>query len=117
MSELKRINVGARLSDAVIHNGIVYVAGQLADDTTQDAQGQTAQVLATIDALLAQAGSDKTRILSVQIFLPDMADFAAMNRAWEAWVPAGQTPARATIEAKLADPKFKVEIMLMAAVG
>jgi len=116
MSDLKRINVGARLSDAVIHNGIVYVAGQLADDTTQDAQGQTAQVLATIDALLAQAGSDKTRILSAQIFLPDMADFAAMNRAWEAWVPAGQTPARATIEAKLADPKFKVEIMLMAAV-
>jgi len=117
MSELKRINVGARLSDAVIHNGIVYVAGQLAEDTTQDAEGQTAQVLATIDALLAQAGSDKTRILSVQIFLPDMADFAAMNRAWEAWVPAGQTPARATIEAKLAAPQFKVEIMLMAAVG
>jgi len=116
MSELKRINVGARLSDAVIHNGIVYVAGQLAEDTTQDAEGQTAQVLATIDALLAQAGSDKTRILSAQIFLPDMMDFAAMNRAWEAWVPAGQTPARATIEAKLADPKFKVEIMLMAAV-
>jgi len=117
MSELKRINVGARLSDAVIHNGIVYVAGQLAEDTTQDAEGQTAQVLATIDKLLAQAGSDKTRILSAQIFLPDMMDFAAMNRAWEAWVPAGQTPARATIEAKLADPKFKVEIMLMAAVG
>jgi len=117
MSELKRINVGARLSDAVIHNGIVYVAGQLAEDTTQDAEGQTAQVLATIDALLAQAGSDKTRILSAQIFLPDMADFAAMNRAWEAWVPAGQTPARATIEAKLAAPQFKVEIMLMAAVG
>jgi len=116
MSDLKRINVGARLSDAVIHNGIVYVAGQLADDTTQDAQGQTTQVLATIDTLLAQAGSDKTRILSAQIFLPDMADFAAMNRAWEAWVPAGQTPARATIEAKLASPEFKVEIMLMAAV-
>jgi len=116
MSELKRINVGARLSDAVIHNGVVYVAGQLADDTTQDAQGQTEQVLATIDKLLAQAGSDKTRILSVQIFLPDMADFAAMNRAWEAWVPAGQTPARATVEAKLAAPQFKVEIMLMAAV-
>jgi len=116
MSELKRINVGARLSDAVIHNGVVYVAGQLADDTTQDAQGQTEQVLATIDKLLAQAGSDKTRILSAQIFLPDMADFAAMNRAWEAWVPAGQTPARATVEAKLAAPQFKVEIMLMAAV-
>jgi len=116
MSDLQRINVGARLSDAVIHNGVVYLAGQLAEDTTQDAQGQTAQVLATIDQLLAQAGSDKTRILSAQIFLPDMSDFAAMNRAWEAWVPAGKTPARATVEAKLAAPQFKVEIMLTAAV-
>lgn len=115
MSELKRVNVGKRLSDAVIHNGVVYLAGQVADDTNLDVEGQTAQVLAAIDRILAEAGSDKTRILSVQIFLPNMVEFAGMNRAWDAWVPQGQTPARATIEARLADPGYKVEILVIAA--
>lgn len=116
MNEIKRINVGKRLSDVVVHNGIAYLAGQTPNDTSLDVEGQTKDVLDTIDALLAQVGSDKTRILSVQIYLPNMADFAGMNRAWEAWVPEGQTPARATLEARLANPNFKVEIMLTAAI-
>ncbi len=115
MSDLKRLNAGPRMSEAVIHNGVAYLAGQVPDDTSLDAEGQTARVLAIIDGILAEAGSDKTRILSAQVFLPDMADFAAMNRAWEAWVVPGQTPARATVEAKLAKPEYKVEIMVVAA--
>lgn len=116
MSELKRVGVGARMSEAVVHNGVAYLAGQVPGDTSQDAEGQTEQVLAIIDRILAEAGSDKTRILSAQVFLPDIADFAAMNRAWDAWVPQGHTPARATIEARLAKPEYKVEIMVIAAV-
>ena len=116
MSELKRINVGKRLSDVVVHNKVAYFAGQVPNDTTLDAEGQTADVLKTIDELLAEVGSDKTRLLSVQIFLPNMSEFAGMNRAWDAWIPEGKTPARATIEARLANPDYKVEIMLTAAV-
>ncbi|MFC3338301.1 RidA family protein [Paracandidimonas soli] len=116
MSELKRINVGKRLSDVVVHNGVAYFAGQVPNDTTLDVEGQTKDVLNTIDELLAELGSDKTRILSVQIFMPNIAEFAGMNRAWDAWVPEGRTPARATIEARLANPDYKVEIMLTAAV-
>src|SRR5881392_3007338 len=98
---IKRIQVGKRLSGAVVHNGIVYVAGQVPDESAgSDAGKQTESVLAKIDQLLAESGSDKSRILSAQIFLPDMSDFAAMNAAWERWVVPGQTPARATIEAK-----------------
>jgi enamine deaminase RidA (YjgF/YER057c/UK114 family) len=104
------------MSEASVHNGIVYLAGQVADDASADAAGQTRQVLAAIDALLAQAGSDKTRILRAQIFLADIADFAAMNSAWDEWVPAGNAPSRATVEAKLADPAWKVEIVVTAAV-
>jgi enamine deaminase RidA (YjgF/YER057c/UK114 family) len=107
--------VGKRLSEIVVHNGTVYLAGEVPDDTSKDVTGQTREVLAKIDRLLAQVGSDKTRILSAQIFLADMADFAGMNAAWEAWVVAGQTPARATIEAKLANPAYRVEIMCVAA--
>jgi enamine deaminase RidA (YjgF/YER057c/UK114 family) len=112
---IQRHNVGKRLSEIVVHNGVAYLAGEVPDDTTKDVTGQTAEVLAKIDKLLAQVGSDKTKILSAQIFLPDMKDFAGMNAAWEAWIPAGQTPARATIEAKLANPALKVEIMCIAA--
>ena len=113
---IKRIQVGKRLSGAVVHNGVVYVAGQVPDDSAgPDVGKQTESVLAKIDQLLAEAGSDKTRILSAQIFLPDMKDFAAMNAAWEKWIPQGQAPARATIEAKLANPAYKVEIMCIAA--
>jgi enamine deaminase RidA (YjgF/YER057c/UK114 family) len=112
---IQRFHVGKRLSDMVVHNGTVYLAGQVADDTSKDVAGQTGEVLAAIDKLLAEAGSDKTKILSAQIFLPDMADFAAMNAVWERWVPQGHTPARATVEAALANPGYKVEIMAIAA--
>ncbi|MCB5362456.1 RidA family protein [Pusillimonas sp. CC-YST705] len=117
MSELKRVGVGARMSEAVVHNGVAYLAGQVTDDTSLDVEGQTARVLAIIDRILADVGSDKTRILSAQVFLPEIADFAAMNRAWDAWVPQGQTPARATIEARLAAPEYKVEILVLAALN
>jgi enamine deaminase RidA (YjgF/YER057c/UK114 family) len=112
---VQRHNVGKRLSEIVIHNGTIYLAGEVPEDTAKDITGQTEEVLAKIDKLLALAGSDKTKILSAQIFLPDMKDFAGMNVAWEKWVVAGHTPARATIEAKLANPAFKVEIMCIAA--
>ena len=112
---IQRHNVGKRLSEIVVHNGVAYLAGEVPDDTTKDITAQTAQVLAKIDRLLAQVGSDKTKILSAQIFLADMADFAGMNAAWEKWVVAGQTPARATIEAQLANAAYKVEIMCIAA--
>ncbi len=103
------------MSDAVIHGATVYLAGQVADDPSADVKGQTQQVLDAIDRLLAQARSDKTKILQAQIFLANIADFAAMNQVWDAWVPEGHTPARATVEAKLATPKYLVEIKVIAA--
>jgi enamine deaminase RidA (YjgF/YER057c/UK114 family) len=112
---IQRMNVGKRLSEIVVHGNTVYLAGEVPDDGTLDITGQTEQVLAKIEKLLKQVGSDKTKLLSAQIFLPDMKDFAAMNAVWEKWVVAGQTPARATIEAKLANPAYKVEIMCVAA--
>jgi enamine deaminase RidA (YjgF/YER057c/UK114 family) len=112
---IKRLNVGKRLSEIVVHGNTVYLAGEVPDDGTLDITGQTQQVLGKIDKLLAQVGSDKSKLLSAQIFLPDMKDFAAMNAVWEKWVVAGQTPARATVEAKLANPAYKVEIMCVAA--
>ena len=116
MADIKRLHVEARFSDAAIHAGTVYLAGQVPDDATQDIVGQTRQVLATIDRLLAEAGSDKTRILRAQVFLADIADFDGMNAAWDAWVAEGNAPARATIEARLANPNIKVEIVVTAAV-
>lgn len=118
MSEsIQRFHVGKRLSDMVVHRGAgtVYLAGQVADDPKADLATQTRQVLASVDRLLAEAGTDKTKLLSATIFLPSMADFAAMNAVWEAWVPQGHTPARATVEAKLANPDYKVEIQAIAA--
>lgn len=112
---IQRIDPGPRMSEASIHGGIVYLAGQVPEDTAADAKGQTRQVLAAIDALLAQAGSDKSKILRAQIFLADISDFAAMNSAWEEWVDTFSPPARATIEARLANPAWKVEIMVTAA--
>jgi len=112
---IQRINVGKRLSEAVVHGNTVYLAGEVPDDGTKDIGGQTEEVLAKIEKMLKQVGSDKAKILSAQIFLPDMKDFAAMNAVWEKWVVAGQTPARATIEARLANPAYKVEIMCIAA--
>jgi enamine deaminase RidA (YjgF/YER057c/UK114 family) len=103
------------MSEMAVHGGVVYLAGQIADDGSQDIAGQTAQVLAAIDALLARAGSDKSRILRAQIFIADLAEFAAMNAVWEAWVVPGHTPPRATVEAKLARPEWKIEIVVTAA--
>ncbi len=112
---IKRFHGGPRMSQAVVCGGMVFLAGQVAEDTGQDVSGQTRQVLAAIDRLLAEAGSDKSRLLTAQIFLADMADFAAMNRIWEAWVVPGQTPARATVQAAMAAPNYKVEIVVTAA--
>lgn len=113
---VQRIDVGARLSEAAIHNGTVYLAGQIPEDSTQDIAGQTRQVLAAIDALLAKAGTDKSRLLMVQIFLADLKDFAGMNEVWDAWVVPGHTPPRATVQAHLAKPEWKLEIVVTAAV-
>jgi enamine deaminase RidA (YjgF/YER057c/UK114 family) len=113
--EIKRLHVGKRLSEVTIHNGTVYLAGQIASDNKQDIVGQTREVLGHIDRLLAEAGSDKTRILSTQIFITDMANFPAMNTVWDTWVVPGATPPRATVEAKLADPACLVEIVVVAA--
>ena len=113
---VKRIEVGARMSEAAVHAGTVHLAGQVAEDASQDIQGQTRQVLTRIDALLAAAGSDKTRILMTQIFLPDLADFDGMNSVWDAWVTPGHTPPRATVQARLAKPQWKIEVVITAAV-
>lgn len=112
---IQRFDVGARLSEMAIHNGTVYLAGQVPEDPTLDIEGQTRQVLAAIDALLARAGTDKTKLLMVQIFLVDLADFAGMNRVWDAWVPAGHAPPRATVQAALATPGWKIEVVATAA--
>ncbi len=116
MTDIQRFDVGPRISEMAVHNGVAYLAGQVAADATLDAKGQTADVLAQIDALLARAGTDKSRILMAQIFIADLADFPAMNAAWDAWVAPGNTPPRATVEAKLAKPEWKVEIVVKAAV-
>jgi enamine deaminase RidA (YjgF/YER057c/UK114 family) len=116
MSNLTRVNVGKRLSDMAVYNGVAYLAGQVADDSSQDITGQTRQILATIDKLLAAAGTDKTRLLMVQIMVANMKEFDGMNKAWDEWVPAGNAPPRATIEARLASADYKVEIVVTAAV-
>ena len=112
---IQRFHVGPRLSEMAVHNGTIYLAGQVAEDASQDISGQTMQILAAIDKLLAEVGSDKTQILSTTIYIADMADFAGMNTAWDAWVVPGATPPRATVEASLAKPGYKVEIQLIAA--
>lgn len=113
---VQRFDVGARLSEMAVHNGVCYLAGQVAADPAQDCAGQTRQVLAAVDALLARAGSDKTKLLRVEIFLKDLdLDFAAMNAVWEAWLPAGHAPPRATVQARLAKPEWRVEMVVSAA--
>lgn len=112
---IQRYDTGPRMSEMVVHNGTVYLAGQIADDADADIVDQTREVLAAIDALLTRAGSDKSKILRAQIFLVDLADFAAMNAVWEQWVVPGHTPARATVQAALANPKWKIEIVVTAA--
>ncbi|MFM2185604.1 MAG: RidA family protein [Burkholderiaceae bacterium] len=112
---IQRFDVGPRMSEMAVHNGTVYLAGQIAEDGSQDITGQTQQVLQAIDKLLARAGSNKSKILRAQIFIKDLADFAAMNAVWEAWVVPGHTPPRATVQAHLAKPEWKIEIVVTAA--
>jgi enamine deaminase RidA (YjgF/YER057c/UK114 family) len=112
---IQRFEVGPRMSELAVYNGVAYLAGQVPEDTSLDIVGQTREVLEAIDALLAQAGTDKTRILRAQIYLADIADFAGMNQAWDAWVAAGHAPPRATVQAPLAKPEWKVEIVVTAA--
>lgn len=112
---VQRFDVGPRLSEMAVHNGVCYLAGQVPEDATQDMAGQVAQVLGAIDALLARAGTDKRKILMCQIYIQDLADFQALNVAWDAWVPAGHTPPRATVQALLAKPEWRVEMVVTAA--
>ena len=113
---LRRFHVGDRLSEMTIYNGTVYLAGQVAADASQDIRGQTTQVLAAIDKLLFEAGTDNAHILMCQIFIKDLADFPAMNEIWEDWLPPGDAPPRATVQANLARPEWKVEMVVTAAV-
>jgi enamine deaminase RidA (YjgF/YER057c/UK114 family) len=103
------------MSEMAIHNGTVYLAGQVAADATQDIRGQTTQVLAAVDKLLAEAGTERAHIVMCQIYLADMADFAAMNSVWDDWVEPGDTPPRATVQAQLARPQWKIEVVVTAA--
>jgi enamine deaminase RidA (YjgF/YER057c/UK114 family) len=113
---IRRIESGARMSQAVVANGFVFLSGQVATDASADVEGQTRQVLGEIDRLLGVAGTRKDRILSATIYLADVATFAQMNKAWEAWVPVDAKPARATVEAQLVAPEYKVEIQIVALV-
>lgn len=117
MSELQRYHVGPRLSEMAVYNGVAYLAGQVPDDAGKDIGGQTAEVLGMVDKLLAEAGSDKSHILMAQIFLADLSDFAGMNAVWDAWVAPGHTPPRATVQAQLARPGWRIEVVITAAVG
>jgi len=113
---IQRIKPGPRMSGAVVHGNTVYLAGQVANEAAgKSVTEQTQEILSIIDSLLAEAGTDKSKILMANIWLTDMATFQEMNAVWDAWVSPGNTPARATVEAKLAAPQFKVEIAVIAA--
>jgi enamine deaminase RidA (YjgF/YER057c/UK114 family) len=112
---IERKKVGARLSQAVVHGDTVYLAGIVADHPVPDAAAQTGQILDQIDKLLAECGSDKSKLLSATIWLSDVRYYDEMNSVWDKWVVPGQTPARACVEAKLAHPRYWVEIRVTAA--
>lgn len=113
---IQRQLTNERMSQIVTHNGTVYLAGQVGDDLSAGIEQQTRETLATIEQLLDQAGTDKTRLLSVTIYMKDIdADFAGMNAVWDQWLPAGVAPARATVEAKLCEPEILVELSVVAA--
>ena len=114
---LRRFHVGDRLSEMAIFNNTVYLAGQVPNDATQDIRGQTQQVLKMIDKLLVEAGTDNAHILMAQIFLADLDDFAGMNEVWDDWVAPGDAPPRATVQARLARPEWKIEIVITAAIS
>lgn len=113
---IKRIEAGSRMSQAVIHGETVYLAGQVAlKNPGKPVREQTKEILASIDRLLGEAGTDKSKLLSAQIWLADIGKFSEMNEVWDAWLAPGSAPARATVESKLAAPDFTVEIMVIAA--
>lgn len=113
---VRRFHVGDRYSEMAIHHGTVYLAGQVASDTTQDIRGQTRQVLAMIDRLLAEAHTDNAHMLMATIYLADMADYDGMNEVWDDWIAlSGDAPPRATVQARLAKPGYKIEIVVTAA--
>jgi enamine deaminase RidA (YjgF/YER057c/UK114 family) len=112
---IERIKIGPRMSQAVVHSDTVYLAGQVADDPSADVAGQTRQILAKIDSLLAEAGTDRSKLLSANVWLADISTFDQMNAVWDEWVVPGNPPARATVESRLALPHLKVEIMVVAA--
>lgn len=114
--DIKRLHVGKTLSEVAICNGVVYLAGQVPEDATQEIAGQTREVLGHVDRLLGEAGSDKSRILMCQIYLADMKDFVAMNAVWNEWVSPGNSPPRATVQAALAQPDWRIEVVVFAAV-
>jgi enamine deaminase RidA (YjgF/YER057c/UK114 family) len=113
---IERIEAGPLMSQAVVHGGVAYLSGVVAADFDADVAGQTSSILAKIDDLLARAGTDKSRLLKANIWLADIATFKEMNDVWTGWVVPGATPARATVEAAMARPNIKVEIMVEAAV-
>jgi enamine deaminase RidA (YjgF/YER057c/UK114 family) len=115
--DIQRMHVGARLSEAAVFNGVVYLAGMVPECEATDIRSQTADVLQQIELRLAEAGSDKTRILRTQIYLKDITDIAAMNEVWDAWVVAGSAPPRATVQAALANPVYLIEVVVTAAVA
>ncbi len=112
---IQRIGVVSRYSEAAVFNGVVYLAGMVPECAETDIRSQTADVLAQVDQRLKEAGSDKSRILRTQIYLSDIRDMAAMNEVWDAWVVSGTAPPRATVQAALADPAWKIEIVVTAA--
>jgi len=112
--QIQRHGSTRRYSDSVVHNGTVYLV-EVPSNLDADITGQTENLLASIECLLAQAGSDKSRLLMATIYLADMADYGAMNAVWDAWLPEGSAPARACVQARLANPEFRVEIVLTAA--
>lgn len=113
---VQRHHVGARLSEIAVHNGTVYLAGQIPEFNPEaDMAGQTAEVLGHIDRLLGEAGSSKQHILQCTIYIRDAADMEAMNRVWDAWVPAGHTPPRCTVIAPAVNPAYKIEVVVVAA--
>lgn len=115
MSEIKRHHPGRRMSQAVEHNGVVYLAGQVADEPGADVATQTQQILAKIDRLLTECGSDRSKLLWAQLWVTDMRNFAAMNEVWDAWIDPANPPVRAGLCSALAAPDYQVEIMVMAA--
>ncbi len=115
MSSITREGTAQRMSKIVKYNGMIYLCGQVADNTDEPIGSQTENMLAKVDALLEQAGSDREHILSATVYIRDMKDFAGMNAVWDAWVPEGHAPARACVEARMARPDLLVEVSIVAA--